>query len=364
MARGILTGGDVLTTTLDGISLENIWDEYIETLRVWNDSRSPIASLFTSLTAQSGAAISQAAEGDDFEEASTFGKPKSIRAEATPLTMGFPLKWYDSAIRYTEAFLRDATSSEVQAQHSAALEADNRLLFRQIMRALLTKTTIATRPVNENGATIYSLWDGEADATPPSFAGKEFAAGHKHYLTTQSAELDGVDLRDLINDVTEHGYGTAAGEKMIVLVHPNQGEVVRSFRAGQAGPGGVISPFDFIPSAGAPAFLSSEQIIGDKPPATYAGLDVIGSYGGALIVEDYYVPSGYVIATATGSRTPLAFREHQRIEYKGLRLIPGDKRYPLVDATYARGFGVGVQHRGAAAVMQVTTSADYTSPTF
>lgn len=362
MPRGYLTRGDRLSSTLDGISLDSIWAEYSETLRVWNSARTPIAELFSTNTTLSGTAVSQAAEGDDFEEASEFGVPKAHRGEAEPLTVGFPLKWYDSAIRYTESFLRDAAASEIHAQHSAALEADNRLVFRQTLLALLRKTGVGTRMHNENGASIYALWDGDVDAQPPSFAGKSFSPGHDHYLTTQSAQLDGVDLRDLIATITEHGYGTALGERIVVLVHPTQGEVVRGFRSGQPGPGGVLSPLDFIPSEGAPAFLSSEQIIGDKPPATYAGLDVVGSYGRALIVEDYYVPAGYVIATSTGSRTPLAFREHQRAEYKGLRQIPGESRYPLVNSTYARGFGLGVQHRGAAAIMQVTTSSEYTSP--
>lgn len=363
MARGIVTSGDIMAATLDGISLENVWKEFQETLSVWNASRSPIAGLFTTLTTQSGQAITQANEGDDFEEASEFGAPKSLRPSVDLLTMGYPLKWYDSAIRYTEAFLRDATSGEVSALHANALEADNRLVFKQTLRALLTKTTISTRPTNEDGAIIYALWDGESDALPPAFAGREFSAGHNHYLTTQSAQIDGVDLQDLINTVTEHGYGTSQNEQIILLVHPNQGEVIRSFRAGKEGPGGVVSPYDFIPSELAPAFLTSEHVIGQLPPAMYGNLSVIGSYGKALVIEDYYVPTGYVIATAAGSgRTPLAMREHQRPEYRGMRLIPGERRYPLIDATYSRGFGVAVQRRGAAAVMQVTTSTSYTTP--
>jgi hypothetical protein len=44
------------------------------------------------------------------------------------------------------------------------------------------------------------------------------------------------------------------------------------------------------------------------------------------------------------------------------------ERLPLPDAIlqdsfYARGFGVGVRHRGAAVVTQVTTNASYTPPT-
>ena len=45
-------------------------------------------------------------------------------------------------------------------------------------------------------------------------------------------------------------------------------------------------------------------------------------------------------------------------------MIPGrNQRYPLQDSFFARGFGTGVRHRGAAAVLQVTTDSTYTPPT-
>ncbi|WP_068433325.1 hypothetical protein [Piscicoccus intestinalis] len=66
---------------------------------------------------------------------------------------------------------------------------------------------------------------------------------------------------------------------------------------------------------------------------------------------------------ANSDRNPLAFRQHVRREYQGLRQIPGPNgQYPLAESYYSRGFGVGVRHRGAAAVMQVTASTTYTPP--
>lgn len=356
MPRGISTSGDVLATTLDGVSLDQLWTEFIAVLNTWNSSRSPIANLFTENTTLPGVAQTQATEGDDFEEASEFGKPKALRADATPKVMGLPLRWFDSAIRYTEGFLRDAPTTQVQAQHNAAMEADNRLVFKTVMRALFDKPTLANRPVNEGGATIYPLWDGESDAKPPAYAGHEFAPGHNHYLTTGSADLAGTNLAALVRTITEHGYGVNGSERIVVLMNPNQGEVVRGFRVSEG------DPFDFIPSTGAPAYLTNEQIVGEKPPANINGLEVIGSFGKALLVEDYHIPNNYLVATATGS-APLAFRQHARAEYQGLRIIPGLGRHPLVESTYARGFGVGVQRRGAAAVLQVKESGPYDVPT-
>lgn len=355
MPRGISTSGDLLSTTLDGVSLDRLWDEFITTLTMWNNSRSPIANLFTENTTLPGVAQSQATEGDDFEEASEFGKPKALRADATPMIMGVPLRWFDGSIRYTENFLRDAPASQVEAQHSAALEADNRLVFKSVLRALFAKPALANRPVNDTGATIFPLWDGETDAKPPAYAGHEFAAGHNHFLTTGSVDFDGADLAALIRTITEHGYGVNGTDQIVVLMHPNQGEVARGFRVSEG------APFDFIPSAGAPAYLTNEQIVGEKPAASINGLEVIGGFGKALLVEDYHMPDKYLAATATGA-APLAFRQHSRAEYQGLRIIPGTGRHPLVESTYQRGFGLGVQRRGAAAVMQVTAGS-YSEPT-
>jgi len=59
---------------------------------------------------------------------------------------------------------------------------------------------------------------------------------------------------------------------------------------------------------------------------------------------------------------PVGFRHHVNPAYQGLRHIPGNGPYPLVESFFARGFGVGVRHRGAAVVMQVTASSTYTPP--
>jgi hypothetical protein len=107
--------------------------------------------------------------------------------------------------------------------------------------------------------------------------------------------------------------------------------------------------------------------VGAIPPTDFAGLQVLDSYGDAWLIQSHYVPSGYVIVAATGGldsdMNPVGFREHPNVAYQGLRHIPGRGPYPLVDPFYARSFGVGTRHRGAAVVMQVTTNANYTAPT-
>lgn len=92
-----------------------------------------------------------------------------------------------------------------------------------------------------------------------------------------------------------------------------------------------------------------------------------GSYGPAWLVQSDFVPSGYVAVVATaGVDSPdnvVAVRSHPNDKYQGLRAIPGNWReYPLIDSFLVHGLGVGVRHRGAAAVIQVTASSSYTAP--
>jgi len=355
MPRGISTRGDILATTIDGVSLDSIWQEFSDTLSIWNTERSAVANLFTQPTIQSGTSVSQAAESDPFELASAFGVPQSRRAEVEPLVLGFPLNWYDTATRYTEEFIRDATADQVRAQHDAALGADNLTIFRDVLKALFQNTNRA----NDEGATVYPLWNNDG-MNPPPFAGKTFASSHSHYLVSGAATIDGGDLRDLTNTITEHGYGLNGNWGVVILANPAESDLIRGFRANPASP--TTAPFDFIPAQDAPAYISDENIIGDRPAGKYNGLTVIGSYGRALIIEDYHVPVGYLAATATDVK-PLAFREHTRPEYRGLRIKRGDApTHPIVGSIYARGFGVGVQHRGAAAVMKIAASGSYTPP--
>ena len=132
--------------------------------------------------------------------------------------------------------------------------------------------------------------------------------------------------------------------------------------------GGPLPKWDFIPSALMPAWISDETIHGPVPNADFNGLQVWGSYAGALLIQCNFVPKGYVAVVASGgpnetsTRSPCA--STRTPPTKGLRHIPGHwQGYPLQDSFFARGFGVGTRHRGAAIVCQITTGTSYTAPT-
>lgn len=367
--RGFNVGADVLTRTVDGVSYATLHNEIVDTLALQNKGRQAVSALFTSTTTDAFDQIAkEPGKGESFELASEFGVPQATRRGVEYFRMGYPIEFYDLATRYTEKFLRDATADQVRLQLANVLEADNRLVFGLTMRALTNKTTSGSRLVNENGQTVYDLWDGSAGEVPPSFGGKTFSSSHDHYLVSGAASIDSGDVEALVTTIQEHGYGLRqSGERVVIMAHPNQSDAIWSWRRGQANANGAIARFDFIPAQGTPAFLSAEDVIGDVPAGTFNGLDIEGSYGDALITKNYLVPDGYIIALASAGpnreRNPLRFREHVNPEWRGL-LLRQHVSHPLRDSYHQRGFGVGVRHRGAAAVMQIKASGSYTSPTW
>lgn len=358
MAKGYNGMADVVGTTADSVLLDDLWAEFQQTIELRNEARTALAGLFTYNTDLNSDLVAQTATGSEFEESSEYGVPQSLRSAPDTVRVGFPFKFYDLAARYTWKFLAEASAGQVSAVHAQALEADNKLVFRNVMRAIFNNTSPG---VNEDGTPIQPLWNGDG-TVPPPFANATFDGTHSHYMTTGSASLDPADLEDLVGTVEHHGYGLRSnGDRIVVLADQFQAKRISTFRSGTNG-----ASYDFIPSNDAPAFITDETIVGDRPPGQFNGLRVVGSYGDAWIVQHEYVPTGYVVAVATGGadspRNPLAFREHKRPELRGLKQIAGGGDYPLVDSYYVRGFGVGVRHRGGAAVMQVTASSTYTAP--
>ena len=148
--------------------------------------------------------------------------------------------------------------------HNGELEADNRLVFNLIMSALL----INTRRTNEIGATVWPLWAGQSDDVPSAWNGQTFAANHNHYLTTNSAELEGA-WTSRSPSATSLNMGTELlpALQLMILANPAEGDYIRSFRAGTVAADESVSKYYFIPSESAPADSTDQQIIGATAPA-------------------------------------------------------------------------------------------------
>lgn len=358
MAKGYNALGDILKTTVDGQDLNQIWEEHQATLAIQNSARTSLGSLFTFDTVLAHELVAQSLGGSEFEEASEYGVPTGLRLSPETVKVGYTFKWYDLATRFTWRFLSEASAAQVATVHSAALAADNRLVFGKIMDRVFSPTTGA----NDDGTPVYGFWNGTDGRPPESPAGDTFPADHTHYLTSGGTAITSENVDDLVETVEEHGFGLRQnGDRVLVLANPKEADVIAGFRVADG------AKYDAIPAADAPAWITAETIQGERPPANVNGLAVKCSYGDAWVVSDRQIPAGYVIALATGGpgseRNPLGFRQHPTENLRGLVEIPGaTPDYPLIDSYYVRSFGVGIRQRGAGAVLQVTASEDYTAP--
>ncbi|SRX95092.1 hypothetical protein MSP7336_03356 [Mycobacterium shimoidei] len=370
MAQGISLHGDVLVNlTADGVDLNEIWAEVQEVLELFNQQRTSIANLLSYRTVNVADAIPQSITSDSFEEATEVGIPRAIRPPSDVLKLGYAFRDFDLSLRASWKFLREATAEQVRAQVTRIFEADNKLTNGTVLRRAFDPAT----QLNEWGHTCYGLWNADG-MVPPPYLGNTFDGTHSHYLTSGSDTLDAADVEAMIHHVQEHGYGVPGGPNsatLLLLCNPLDVEdaALTAWRAGvEYASGAPLPKWDFIPSALMPAWISQETIHGPVPNAEFNGLQVWGSYGTALLIQSYYVPRKYVALVATGGPNsqdnPIGFREHVNVAYQGLRHIPGHwNGYPLQDSFFARGFGVGTRHRGAAVVTQITTASSYTPPT-
>jgi len=353
---------DVLVNqTLDGVDYNAMWAEFQDTIAIGNAERTAIVSFLSFGVTKNIEQVTQLS-GAAFERASEYGEPRGIRQTPSSFNMGYDFQWYDLAIRYTWRFLAEAESAQVEALHAAALEADNQLLFKLVMKSLFNPVN-RTAEISGQDVNVYALYNNDG-TVPPAFKSNTFDGTHSHYLASGAATVDSGDLDAMMEHLRHHGYSKVNGLQQVIAMNSSEGSVVTGFRIANA------DKFDFIPSqANATALIlePGQSVSGGQPASMYKGLNVIGSYGEALIVEDDLFPVGYMTAIATGGRdnlaNPVGIREHANTSLRGLRLVKGaDNDYPLVDSFYQRGAGTGIRHRGGSVVMQITVGA-YAAPT-
>jgi hypothetical protein len=359
--RGTNTQGDIVTQTIDGVDLNDLWDEFIASVDLQNSERQRIIDLLTFPVTQLIENVAQFST-EDFEEATEFGVPKGVRTSQSVFQMAYTFKWYDIAARFTWKFLADADEAQVRAINSTVLDADNRAIFKQVMKTIFNNANLQATIKGQN-YNVFKLYN--ADGTvPPPYKTNTFDGTHTHYLTSGAATVDSGDLDALYDHLRHHGYSMENGTTLFLLANPAQTATIRTFRVSTG------STYDFVPAAGQPGFYipTDVQLINQQQVAnTFRGMNVIGNYGPGLVIEEDYIPAGYMVLVGSGGTANLqnvvGLREHSNPGLRGLRLVKGpNPDYPLVDSYYQRGFGTGIRQRGAAAVMQITASGTYSVP--
>lgn len=377
MPRGYHTSGDILTRTRDGQDLNAIWDAYQEALAAFNSTRQPLIDLLSFTTTNIIEDLVQPGQ-ERFEKASEFGVPVGMRPQPVVTARAYPFEWYDTAARYTFQFLaggpaqsQGASQAQLDTVLNQVLEADNQLQFDLVMKALFNNANRTTL-IDNASYTVTALYNADSSYIPP-YKGTTFPGSHTHYLATGSAQawiFDPDDFTTLAARVEEHGYTRANGYNVVFLMNPAdaQATVQRFVRNTVFSTSTVTSLYDFIPTQGQNFALQLPPgftLVGGLAPNTFAGMDVIGSWGPYLIVQDAQIPAGYMTAVAVRGQSTntnvIGIREHANASLRGVVLRPGNNQnYPLIDSYYIRGIGTAVGPRGAAAIMQ--NAAAYAVP--
>lgn len=357
--KGFNERADVVQAA-DGTDLNDFWNEVQDTIRIRNTDRNSIIDALSYRVTGISEEVSVPSEVD-FEEASEYGQPVGIRGGAIRLFRGFDFKFYDLAVRYTWMFIAEADRQQLQQHHNLALEADVKLTFRKVMQRLFN-------PINNQGLTdknepitVFAAYNGDGEV-PPKYKQTTFAGSHNHYVVNGFASVRSIDLDTLQNLTEEHGYNLQNGYKNVLWVNKQEADIIKTFRTATG------AKFDFVPNAayyaGAVWVPSNGSYVGG-PIGTVKG--EIGTYGAFHVVEEGYIPAGYMASIITGGinniGNPIGIREHSNPAYRGLKVIPGQRsQYPLLDSFYRRGIGTGIRGRGAIAVMQIKATGLYVIP--
>lgn len=354
---------DVLVSAADGSDLNEIWSEIQQTLAMWNRQREGLISKLIYQVTEPVENVGVPGS-TDFEEASEYGQPRG-QSGYSYYTRGYDFKFYDLAMRFTWMFLAEAGADQIRNLTNQALEADERLRFNKVMKTLFNPTNVQGIADKNIPTTVVKFYNGDGEV-PPVYKNNTFTGSHSHYGTTQSlatsATLTSTTVDAVEADFRKHGYTPViSGTQLILMVNPQEGALIRGWKVANG------AKYDFIPSAnyGGGILLPMNGGIIGRPQGFVD--EEIGTYGPFHVVEEEYIPAGYLCFLASGGsnnlNNPIGIREHANPAYRGLTIIPGSRSdYPLTDSFFRRGFGTGVRQRGAGYLVQVTNSSTYTVP--
>ncbi|BBZ34119.1 hypothetical protein [Mycolicibacterium confluentis] len=362
---GIVPAGDALAThTADGVDLNTIWAELVAGFDAWNQHRTDLTSLLSFRTVVPGEAVPQNISSPSFEQLTEFGVPNAAGVPSSALVLGYDFGDFGLRSAFTWQALRRMTAEQVYASINGIMHSDNRLVTGTILKRLFDPT----QKVNAEGYMCRGLYNADGQYVPPHLGNEFDPDTTTHYWKSGATQLDSGDIEDALKAIRAKGYGVEATSQILILASQIESEHIQTFRQGEESrTGGPIAKQSFIPSKKAPAYLQPDNIVGEPIDGDFHGIECLGSYGPAWLVETAFIPAGYIAVVATGGpnsqNNVVGVREHPIESYRGLLAVPGNTAYPMTDSTYIRSFGVGVRQRGAAVAIQIGTGTTYTPPT-
>jgi len=280
------------------------------------------------------------------DELDELGRPDAQKVSAGA-TVGFPMRLYGLAIQWTRKFFQTATPAELAAQTAAAMDADVRVLQREVKRAIFNPTnlTFTDRLVDSVSLAVKRLVNADSASIPLGPNGEAFtASSHTHYLYTTGVSLAAADLTALIETVIEHhGTGQAA-----VYINRAEETAVRGLTGFTAYlDARLIGSTDALQARGTLDFTGVS--LNDRAIGVYSA----GGVSAEVHVKPWVV-AGYLFAWVMGAPVPLVMRT-RNAGSGNMELVYDDEAHPLRARAYEREFGVAVWTRTNGAVLYVDT---------
>jgi hypothetical protein len=318
MARRVMDSKNQLITN-DYVDANALWRDFQDALEDYNATSHGLVDLLTFRTTDRTFNVLQGAY--EFEEYADYTLPDSQDLSYLELSVG--IEDYDLRYAYTWARILESSSPELEGRHAAALQADQRLILKQILRCVFTKTGLTL-----GGVTAPAFYN--ADGTvPPPVKNNTFTGSHTHYLASTSGTLAATDIDRMEDDLKHHGFVT----DLVLMINSAQTRTIRGFTG----------------------FIPARELNHDSQLINLVSDPFVGAYSRFSILEEDWIPSGYLFCfSAQGGRNsqqnPIAFRESTNDAARGLILQRGtNPEYPLADSFYYRKFGAGVRQRPASA---------------
>ncbi len=306
----------------DDVDTRMLYKEFQEGVQVYNEVEWGLMNQFCRETTKESVRVWQ--RNMEFRTASEgyLEDWQKLRA----MEISIPLEEFELGYAFSKRSIQMSTADELKETQGEALRADQRLMARRFFFRCLTP-----------GAAAISIgwWDGNMAAAgmraPPNWKGNNFPANHDHYTASGAAAIALSDFSAIKRQIRQHGYSGS----LFLFMNLQEVEACENL-------------------AGWTTAMTANSIV--EAVAT-KGFEVIKQFQGFTLIQDDWIPAGYMMAIESRVK-PITIRNPVNAKARGLKLWQGPySDYPLSEAYYSHWFDMGVVHRGAGAVRQITLGA-------
>jgi len=314
--------------TYDDLDSRMLYKEFQDGVQVYNEVEWGLMSQFVKTTTKESVRVWQ--RNMEFVTASEgyLEDWQKLRA----MEISIPLEEFELGFAFTKKAIQESNSAELRETQGEALSADQRLLARRFFFRAMTPGT---------GAQSIGFWDANMNAAamrpPPNWKGNQFTVTHQHYDPSAAAGIALSDFSAIKREIREHGYSGS----LFLFMNLQEVEACENL-------------------AGWTTAMTSNKIV---DMVAEKGFEVVKQFQGLTLIQDDWIPAGYLLSIESRVK-PITMREPLNARARGLKLWEGPySNYPLSEAYYSHRFDMGVVHRGAGAVRQITAGA-WATPTW